>query len=200
MFYRFARMLLYFLFHLLFRIRSEGTENLPRGTGYIVASNHRTNCDPVFIGISLRPTLTFMAKIELFQLPVIGHLFYWLGAFPVERGKGDTGALEFAERVVREGKVLAMFPEGTRSLDGKLLRPKSGCAVIAGASRALVVPVAVCYGEKLHFRCNVTVKFGRPIPPEELGVDPAKPSSIKAGSKLIMERIAAMLYAGVEKP
>ncbi|TCL43696.1 lysophospholipid acyltransferase family protein [Harryflintia acetispora] len=200
MFYRFARNLLHFFFWFAFKIDAEGRENLPKDKGFIVASNHRSNCDPIFIGVMLKPNLTFMAKIELFQLPVIGRLFYWLGAFPVERGKGDTGAVDFAIKTVEEGKILAMFPEGTRSLDGKLLRPKSGCALIAGASGADVVPTAVCFGEKLRFRSHITVKFGKPISREELGVSASSPATIKAASRLIMSRIQELLDSAEDRP
>lgn len=196
MFYRIARAVLWVLFRLIFHIEFTGTENLPKGKGYIVASNHRTNYDPIFIGIGIRPTLTFMAKIELFQTPVVGSIMHALGAFPVERGKGDTGAVEFAEKTVLEGRVLAMFPEGTRSTDGKLQRFKSGCSVIAGATGADIVPVAVCFGEKLHFRSHVQVIYGAPITSAELGVDPAHPSTIKAANRLLSQRISAMLQQG----
>ena len=196
MFYRIACGVLWVLFRLLFSVSSTGTENLPTGGGYIVASNHRTQCDPVFIGICIKPTLTFMAKAELFKIPVAGQVIRWLGAFPVERGKGDTGAVDFAKETVRSGKVLAMFPEGTRSKDGKLQRMKSGCTVISAATGAQVVPVAICFGERLHFRCRVQVRFGRPVSPQELGVDPAAPSTIKAGNRLIGGQIAGLLEAG----
>ena len=198
MFYRIARGVMWVLFHLLFRISAVGTENLPAGGGYIVASNHRTQCDPVVIGICIRPTLTFMAKAELFRVPVAGLIIRWLGAFPVERGRGDTGAVDFAKQTVRSGRVLAMFPEGTRSKDGKLQRLKSGCTVIAAATGAQVVPVAIRFGEKLHFRCPVQVRFGRPVSPEELGVNPSAPSTIKAGNRLIADRIAGLLEAPAE--
>lgn len=196
MFYRFARAFLWLLFHLAYRFRVEGAGNLPDGTagrGYIVASNHRTNFDPIFVGIAIRPTLAFMAKSELFQKPFVGGVLRALKAFPVERGKGDRGAVDFAVQTVESGRVLAMFPEGTRSKDGKLQRPKSGCAVIAASSRADVVPAAVCFGERLRFRTPVTVRFGKPISFEELGVDAGVPSTIKHGSRLIMERIGGLL-------
>lgn len=193
MFYQFARFLLSVVFHIVFNVKAEGKENLPKRGGYILASNHRTDMDPVFIGISILKTLTFMAKIELFQLPLVGFIFHWVGAFPVERGKGDTGAVDFAIKTVNDGKALAMFPEGTRSRDGTLKRPKSGCAVIAAASNATVVPVAVCYGERLHFREKIIVRFGVPISPQELAVRADSPASIKAGSRLIMSKIKDLL-------
>lgn len=199
MFYRFARAILCLVFYPLYRVKITGLENLPKdGSGYIVACNHRSNLDPIFLGITLRQTLTFMAKIELFQMPVIGRLFHWVGAFPVERGKGDTSAVDFAVKTVEEGKVLAMFPEGRRSPDGTLQRAKSGCAVIAAAAEARVVPVAICFTEKLHFRNTIIVNYGAPITPQELGVHPDTPSTIKAGSRLIMSRISVLLTQAQE--
>lgn len=196
MFYRIARGILWVLVRLLFRFRVEGAEKLPQGGGYLVASNHRTNFDPVFVGVAIHPTLTFMAKIELFETPLVGPIIRALGAFPVERGKGDTGAVDFAIHTVEAGRVLAMFPEGTRSTDGALQRGKTGCAVIAGAAKATVVPAAVCFGEKLRFRTPVTVRFGDPISPETLGVDASSPRTYRAGTRLIMSNIAGLLEKG----
>lgn len=196
-FYLIARAVLQVLFRILFHVKAVGTEYLPKHDGYIVASNHRSNCDPVFVGIFVKPVLTFMAKVELFQTPFVGMIIKCLDAFPVERGKGDTKAVDFAVRSVREGKVLAMFPEGTRSEDGKLQRAKSGCAMIAGATGATVVPVAICFAEKLRFRTHVTVRFGPPISREELGIDISSPHTLKRASRLIMERIGELLEEGV---
>lgn len=193
MFYRIARGFMWLLCRVIFRFRVEGSDLIPKGQGYIIACNHRSNFDPVFLGISIQPTLTFMAKSELFKTPFVGLIVRALGAFPVERGKGDTGAVDFAIRTVEDGRVLAMFPEGTRSKDGTLQRGKSGCAVIASAAKATIVPAAVCFGERLRFRTLVTVRFGTPISPEELGVDASSPRTIRTGTRLIMDRIAALL-------
>lgn len=76
-----------------------------------------------------------MAKAELFEIPVLKHVIRWLKAFPVSRGTGDTTAIETAMQVIRDGEVLGLFPEGTRSKDGNLLRFKSGLALIGPADR-----------------------------------------------------------------
>ena len=119
MFYSFCWWLCMIWIRVMYHVEIVGRENVPRDRGYILAANHRTNMDPIFVAAGVRAPIRYMAKVELFQK---GKLFSWLlhrlGAFPVERGKGDTGAVEWAEQVVRSGAVLGMFPEGTRSKDG----------------------------------------------------------------------------------
>ena len=127
MFYSFCWWLCMIWIRVMYHVEIVGRENVPRDRGYILAANHRTNMDPIFVAAGVRAPIRYMAKVELFQK---GKLFSWLlhrlGAFPVERGKGDTGAVEWAEQVVRSGAVLGMFPEGTRSKDGTPGKPKSG--------------------------------------------------------------------------
>ena len=171
MFYRIARGVMWVLFHLLFRISAVGTENLPAGGGYIVASNHRTQCDPVFIGICIRPTLTFMAKAELFRVPVAGLIIRWLGAFPVERGRGDTGAVDFAKQTVRSGRVLAMFPEGTRVKEGETSEAQTGAAMFATRTGVPLLPVYI-QPKKRRF-CKTAVVFGQPYYPQFEGRKPS---------------------------
>ena len=140
---KFGRFLLWLvrpLLYLLFPYKIKGLENVPDQDGrhLILCSNHISNLDPVFLlaGIRKRP-IYYMAKAELFT----NRLAVWFfekqfGAFPVRRGKGDTGSLETAERIVREGKLMGIFPEGTRSKDGRLGRAKSGAALIAARTGA----------------------------------------------------------------
>lgn len=184
--------------HLMLKIKVVGRENIPK-TGFILASNHRSNYDPPLVATNFWQQVYFMAKIELFQKKGFGWLLRRLGAFPVERGKGDTGAIDWARNVVESGGVLGMFPEGHRSQDGKPLRPKSGTAMIAGQTKADVLPCAVCFGEKLRFRSPVTVRYGTIIKAEELGFtgDGTAPREIKAASRLIMDRIIALLEEGM---
>ncbi|WP_101909555.1 lysophospholipid acyltransferase family protein [Marasmitruncus massiliensis] len=194
MLYKAGRSLCMILLRILFSVKIEGKENIP-GTGYILVANHRTNFDPLFVVTGIRAQVCFMAKVELFQNPLLGWLLKHLGAFPVERGKGDTGAIDWAVDLIRGGKVLGMFPEGTRSLTGAPQRPKSGAALIAMQTGADLLPCAVCYGEKLGFRTKVTVRYGKLIRGEELNFTPGTQSTaeIKAASRLIMDRIIGLL-------
>ncbi|HBB18923.1 MAG TPA: 1-acyl-sn-glycerol-3-phosphate acyltransferase, partial [Ruminococcus sp.] len=98
---------------------------------------------------------------------LFGWLIRSLGAFPVSRGKGDMTVIDTACERLAGGRSLMIFPEGTRSKDGKVHRGHSGAALIAAKSGAMIVPVGVCFGEKLRFRTKITVKYGQPIAPQD---------------------------------
>lgn len=182
----------------LFRITVEGEENIPRHKGFILVANHRTNFDPLLAVFKIYKQVRFMAKAELFRSRVGGWFFRSVGAFPVERGRGDTGAVDWAIALIRAGEVLGMFPEGTRSPDGKTLRPKSGTAMVAMQTGADVLPCALCFGEKLGFRGSVTIRYGKLIENAALGFTPGSnsPHEIKAASRVIMDTIIGLTEEG----
>ena len=128
----------------------------------------------------------------------MGWLLRALGAFPVERGKGDAGALDRAREIVRRRGVLGMFIEGTRSKTGALGRPKSGTAMIAQQTGAGVLPCAIRFEGKLGWRTHVTIRYGELIPNEALGFTGGElsPHEMKAASHRIMGEIAALLEVG----
>lgn len=128
MFYKVVRALCAVFLRLAFRFRVVGLENVPDGGGFILAANHRSNWDPVLAGIPVkRHKVCYMAKAELFQKNALfARIITALGAFPIERGKGDTGAIDWADRIITGGGVLGMFPEGTRSKTGTPAAPSRG--------------------------------------------------------------------------
>ena len=195
MFYSFARACCMVLIRILFSVEVTGRENVPKGQGFMLVANHRSNFDPLFVAAGVKQQICFMAKAELFHNPLLGWLIKCLGAFPVERGKGDSGAIEWAEGIVQAGKVLGMFPEGTRSPDGKLLRAKSGAAMIAMQTHTDVLPCAVCYEGKLRFRMKLSIRYGKLLHFEELGFTPGanSPREIKEASRRMMEQIAGLM-------
>lgn len=148
-----------------FNVKMEGKENIPTDTNCIFASNHRTNADPPLISCGLKGRHSFMAKEELFENKLFGWLIRNLGAFPVSRGKGDMAVLDMAVERLENGSNLMIFPEGTRSKDGKVHRGHSGAAVIAARSGKPVIPVGIVFGEKLKFRTKIRIKYGEPINP-----------------------------------
>jgi len=154
-------------FRIMYSIRKEEKKNLPKDTAFILACNHRSYADPPLVGRFTPGRQTFMAKEELFEKKLFAWLISSLGAFPVSRGKGDTGAIDTAIANLESGKNLMIFPEGTRSKDGKVGRGHTGAALIAARSGKPVVPVGICYGEKLKFRTRITLKFGEPILPQD---------------------------------
>ncbi len=176
-----------------FKFRAEGVENLPQTGGYILCSNHRSYLDPIFLGVKVKRQLAFMAKEELFRVKVLGPIIKKLGAFPIARGKGDTGAVEFAIDTVKSGKALMLFPEGTRSKDGKLLKLKSGVIVIASQSQGLIVPSAIVFEGKLRFRRKVTVRYGKPISCDELELNGVDRQSLKVAREKLTARISELL-------
>lgn len=196
--YPFGKAATYLFVRLAFRMRYEGVENIPKNQGFILASNHISGMDPLFIAHKIPEQLHFMAKIELFKNPAIGWLLRSFNAFPVDRGKGDTGALDEAKSRIEGGGVLGMFIEGHRSEDGKPQRARSGVALIAGRTGADVLPCAVVSEKKLRFRSLVTVRYGPLIRNEALGVNLESPSTLRLAAKSIMNDIVGLLEPGAD--
>lgn len=127
-----------------------GRENVPADGPLILASNHLNNADPPMIALAINNRYpTFMAKREMIRWPVLGPAFRIFGAFPVRRGAADLAALHTASDIVQEGRMLVMFPEGTRSRTGGLGRGHPGTAVIALRTGAPVLPVAITGSDQI---------------------------------------------------
>ena len=198
---KFARFLLW-LFHplywFLFPFKAYGKENIPAQSPddrTILCCNHISEMDPVYLEMCQKRHVFFMAKAELFRGRFsrwfIGRLF---GAFPVERGKGDTGALDKAEEIVKSGRLLGIFPEGTRSRDGQLGRAKSGAALIAARTGANILPVCiVAKDQKVRLFHRAKVIFGKPMTPQELHLDDPEHPDLRFASRVLMQRIGEMI-------
>lgn len=178
---------------LWFKVEVIGKENVPDKGGYIVASNHQSYWDPVLIAVFLKGKYCFMAKKELFRNKFFGWFITKLGAFPVERGSGDSAPLEEAVSRIKSGKIFVIFPEGTRSLNGKLGRGRSGVSVIAGMSGADLLPYAIKYDGRPKFRSKVSIRIGKLIPAEEIKISDTDRHQIKNTTNRIMGEIAALL-------
>lgn len=189
-FYRFGQVVCGIFIPIFFDLKIEGIENVPDDRGIILCSNHRSYFDPVFLGLKLKRPLRFMAKESLFHKPVLGFVIKKLGAFPVQRGKGDTQAIENAIKTVQDGGLFAIFPEGTRSKTGELGKPKSGAVLVAHKTGGDIVPCCVKFDGKLRFRSKVRVTFGPVIKNEELGITALTPMELKNASKFMMSKIA----------
>lgn len=183
------------LFKLYYNLSFEGLENIPKDGSNIFASNHRSYTDPVLIAMPTRVPCSFMAKEELFKQNVF---FKWLitafGAFPVTRGKGDTAAIDLSMEKLNMGRNLVIFPEGTRSKDGKVGKGKTGVALIAALAQVPVIPVGINFEGNLKFRKKIVVRFGKPISAEELNVKSANPRELKVLKTKIMEEITKLVY------
>jgi 1-acyl-sn-glycerol-3-phosphate acyltransferase len=165
------------LFRLYFRMRVSGREHVPAEGAAIVAPNHKSFWDSFFVGICTKRHLRFMAKTELIEARY-GPLLVRLGAFPVRRGGADEDALETARTVLRQGGLLALFPEGTRIRDpDELGDPKRGAGRLALESGAPIVPAAISGTENLFAGPLpkpklVQVAFAEPVPVAEMVSSP----------------------------
>ena len=193
-FYCFAYWVTKILYSILYHVEYQGQEKVPAQGGYLVVANHRFLKDPIILAHGLRRQVYFMGKMEFFRNPFLGRIFTWLGVFPVDRGAGDMSAIYRGEELIRQGKLVGLFPEGTRNRTGGPLRPKSGVALIARQTGADVIPCALIFGQRKGFRSHMVVRYGDPIPYEALGFsDEVNPSSLRKASKLIMAEINRLL-------
>jgi len=192
-FYLFARRTVLLFIRLGFKIKVEHKENLPSDRGFILAANHQTNLDPLFIGLGFKRKVCFMAKEELFKNPILRFILNKAGSFPVSRGTGDHTVIDKAITIVQDGGVLGIFPEGTRSKDGVLKRAKSGAVLIASKTGGDIVPVSIRYGEKNFIRRNVLITYGKPIPNEKLLISGNDRHQLKAASIVLMSEIKTLL-------
>ncbi|WP_138492975.1 lysophospholipid acyltransferase family protein [Paenibacillus pinistramenti] len=169
MIYRLCRFIAKVIYKLLFRIEAVGLEHIPQEGGVLLCSNHISNFDPPSVGILLKRKVHFMAKAELFNVPLLGKLIKALGAFPVKRGGVSKESIKISLKLLREGHVMGIFPEGTRhaAADAAV---KKGAANFALRSGAVVIPVAILGNYKL-FR-KVRVVYGPPVDLDEFRENP----------------------------
>lgn len=167
--YGLLKFLFYILFITVFRTSSRGAGHLPKEGGVLVAANHMSNLDPPLLATFLPRPVSYMAKQELFEVPLLGAIIRAAHAFPVKRGKGDRGAIKAAVAALKEGRCVGVFPEGTRHADGKRHKAESGIALLAAMTGVPVLPAAIVgtnrllhgalfpklyivYGEPMHFQ------------------------------------------------
>ncbi len=167
--YSFFHLLGIFIFKILFYMEVEGRENIPEEGPFILASNHLSFLDPPLLGISSPRKLYFLARKTLFKNKIFSAFIKRLGAIPIER-EGSPMALRKGLDVLKEGKGLVIFPEGTRSRDGKLKNGKPGVGFLAIKGKCPVVPVfisgtdkALPVGAKFIKPTKIKVKIGKPL-------------------------------------
>ncbi len=185
-----------FLF-LLTRFEIRGKEYVPKKGALLVSANHLSLMDPPVVGVSLGRTIIFMAKEELFRSRFSGYFISRFGAFPVHRGRIDRDALRQAELVLSRGRVLVMFPEGSRGT-GHLREGFTGAAMIATRSRVPVLPVGITGTEAIKGwgwmlrRPRITVNIGRPFELPATG-GRGRREELEEHTRTIMGHIAELL-------
>lgn len=193
MFYRIMRWLVYPFIRLFIRVEHHGMENVPKNKGYILAANHTSIADMFVITVPVKGQICYMAKEEIFKVPLVKWFFKALGSFAVRRGKGDTEAIDKACNIVNSGKVLGIFPEGTRSKTGEIGKAKSGAALIAMQTKADILPVSIKYSTgTFKLFCKATVRVGELIPYKEPAEDETQRGSIRRITADVMDSITTL--------
>lgn len=187
-FYGFARSVCNIVLAPIYRFEVIGRENFPSEGGVLLCANHIDALDPPVVGITAPRPVHFMAKEELFNVPVLGKIISNVHAFPVKRGLSDREALRKGLSVLKEGHVLGLFPEGTRSKTGELGKGLAGAGFFALRSNAVVVPCAII-GPYRPFR-RLKVVYGKPI---DLTEAKSTKMSTEETTELIMDAIRKLI-------
>ena len=188
------------IYSIYFRGRVEGQANVPRKGAFIAVSNHASNFDPPIVAIGMNRPVAFMAKEELFRVPVLKNIIRTYGAYPVQRGKSDRSAIRAALNALNNGWSVGIFIQGTRTKDGLVTKPKTGAALIAAKAQVPLLPVSLIGTENIFEGKSaiprsvpITLRIGETIVPP-----PKKPSKtdLTEVTQLCAERINALRELG----
>lgn len=184
------------VFGIFLRIKVVNPENEPTEARYVVCSNHISGFDPIVISYAFRKNqIHFMAKKELFKIPLLKSLISALGAFPIDRGGNDVGAIKKAVGIVAEGNCLGVFPQGHRypGEDPRGTATKNGAALITCRAEADVVPVYIwCKGNKRKLFKRTYVVIGEKIPFESLGYDKDAQGEYSRITEIVFDKICTL--------
>lgn len=158
MFYRFIYSILRIIATPLFRIRVHGVEKIPENEKYIVCANHKSLLDPVFIALALNRQVHFIAKKELFEVPILKNILKFLKAIPAQRDGKDLSVLRDSIKLIKSGKILGIFPEGTRVKEIKRENIKDGAGYIALKSKTDILTIEIVSSYKPFFKTDLYIK------------------------------------------
>lgn len=174
-----------------------GEENIPKKGPLIVAGNHVSMLDPLVLATSINRITRFMAKKELFKFPPFGWYLRKIGCFPVERGRGDTEAMKTSLKILRNGEVLGMFPEGTRNKTGKIGKAQLGIVMLALKVKAPIIPCGI--SNVMEGKRPITVRIGQPFHLDQYYDQKLNKTRKEEIALLVMKRIAQQIDPGDKK-
>ncbi len=190
------------IFRFLFRGQIIGISNLPKTGGVVVVSNHGSHLDPPILGHALGRPVAFMAKTELFKVPILSFIISCCGAYPVKRGAGDRDAIRNASNRLIEGWATGVFLDGTRQANGRVNDPKAGAALLAARTGSPILPVAIVNshrafpkGSLLPRFVSIHLRVGKLIQPPKT----KKREDLISTTKAIQISINSMLDQGLIK-
>ena len=162
------------VYKFVFRGHLIGKENIPLKDSFIMVSNHGSLLDPPLLGHALGHNISFMAKAELFKIPLLGFIIKACGAYPVKRGIADKNTIQTACKKLSNNNSIGIFIDGTRQKNGRVNKPKQGAALLAFKNQKLLLPVAILNSHRLikfkfciPFFSKIVVKVGKPVDPPQ---------------------------------
>tara|TARA_Y100000589_G_scaffold5548_1_gene4832 strand:+ start:611 stop:1231 length:621 start_codon:yes stop_codon:yes gene_type:complete len=165
-----SKIVVFPIFKFLFRGELDGANNIPDKNSFIIVSNHGSLLDPPFLGHALGRKVSFMAKQELFRIPLLSLIIKACGAYPVKRGLVDKNSIVLASKKLFNNEIIGIFIDGTRQKNGFVNKPKNGAALIASKTKKLLLPVAIINSHRLvrfklfiPFFNKVIIRIGKPI-------------------------------------
>ena len=195
-----SSLLVFPVFRILFRGRVSGRQNVPTSGSLVVVANHGSHLDPPLLGHALGRPVAFMAKEELFRVPLLGPFIRALAAYPVKRGASDREAIRTATARLNEGWATGVFLDGTRQTDGRINDPMPGAALLAARSGSPLLPVAIINshralgtGQSMPRLVPIQLRIGEPVPPPASRRKP----DLEATTRELQRRINALLDQGL---
>ena len=169
-----SQVIIFPIYKLIFRGSLIGRENIPQKGAFIMVSNHGSLLDPPLLGHAIGRNISFMAKSELFRIPLLGFIIKSCGAYPVKRGIVDKTTIKIACEKLSNNNCIGIFIDGTRQKDGRVNKPKKGAALLSFKNQKMLLPVAIINSHRLvrlkffiPFFAKIVIKVGKPINPPD---------------------------------
>jgi len=169
-----SKLFVFPIYKFIFKGHLIGRENIPQENSFIMVSNHGSLLDPPLLGHALRRNISFMAKAELFKIPLLGFIIKACGAYPVKRGIADKNTIKTACKKLSNDNSIGIFIDGTRQKNGRVNKPKQGAALLAFKNQKLLLPVAIVNSHRLiRFKffnplfSKIVIKVGKPVQPPQ---------------------------------
>tara|TARA_A100001388_G_scaffold50176_1_gene33717 strand:+ start:57 stop:677 length:621 start_codon:yes stop_codon:yes gene_type:complete len=169
-----SKLFVFPIYKFIFRGHLIGRENIPQKDSFIMVSNHGSLLDPPLLGHALGRNISFMAKAELFKVPLLGFIIKSCGAYPVKRGIADKSTIKTACKKLSDNNCIGIFIDGTRQKNGRVNKPKQGAALLSFKNQKLLLPVAIVNSHKLikfkfciPFFSKIVIKVGKPVQPPQ---------------------------------
>tara|TARA_B100002051_G_C16648497_1_gene592608 strand:+ start:97 stop:717 length:621 start_codon:yes stop_codon:yes gene_type:complete len=167
-----SQVIVFPIYKLIFRGHLIGRENIPKKGSFILVSNHGSLLDPPLLGHAVGRNISFMAKAELFKIPILGNVIRACGAYPVKRGVVDKNTIKTACQKLSNNNCIGIFLDGTRQKNGRVNKPKQGAALLAFKNQKILLPVAIVNSHRLikfklyiPFFTKIVIKVGKPLDP-----------------------------------